>query len=138
MLPLYVQSLVGPDQPVSFETFVEAVHPDDREWVDELWRQLVIDHVPVECEHRVLRPDGKVRTFRCHGAAIIDPSGSLRLVGTVQDVTERTRLELELRAAVTRAEALPALLPSLTRRISSAFSKSNASGRLPSPSGTLT
>ncbi|MGH3834389.1 MAG: PAS domain-containing protein, partial [Pseudonocardiaceae bacterium] len=65
----------------TYQTYLSLVHPDDREWVDELWRQLVIDQVPVECEHRVLRPDGKVRTFRCHGAAITDPSGSLRLVG---------------------------------------------------------
>jgi diguanylate cyclase (GGDEF)-like protein/PAS domain S-box-containing protein len=95
----------------TYQTYLSLVHPDDREWVDELWRQLVVDHVPVECEHRVLRPDGKVRTFRCHGAAIIDPSGSLRLVGTAQDVTEQRTAETGMVRSSQRFADLVAIAP---------------------------
>ncbi|MGH3963110.1 MAG: EAL domain-containing protein [Pseudonocardiaceae bacterium] len=95
----------------TYQTYLSLVHPDDREWVDELWRQLVIDHMPVECEHRVLRPDGKVRTFRCYGAAIIDPSGSLRLVGTVQDVTEQRAAETRMIRSSQRFADLVAIAP---------------------------
>ncbi|MGH3935976.1 MAG: EAL domain-containing protein, partial [Pseudonocardiaceae bacterium] len=95
----------------TYQAYLSLVHPDDREWVDELWRQLVIDHVPVECEHRVLRPDAKIRTFRCHGAAITDPSGSLRLVGTAQDVTEQRSAETRMIRSSQRFADLVAIAP---------------------------
>lgn len=95
----------------SYQTFLSLVHHDDREWVDDLWRQLVVDQVPVECEHRVLRPDGVVRTFRCHGAAIIDPSGNRRLVGTVQDVTEQRATEARMMRSSQRFADLVAITP---------------------------
>jgi diguanylate cyclase (GGDEF)-like protein/PAS domain S-box-containing protein len=86
-----------PSGTATYHSYLSLVHPDDRGWVDELWHQLLIDHQPVECEYRVVRPDGKTRIFRCYGAVGADPTGPLRLVGTAQDVTEQ-------RAAETRGE----------------------------------
>ena len=97
--------------PTTYQFYLSLVHPDDRGWVDELWRQLVVDHLPVECEHRVLRPDGEMRTFRCHGAAITDPSGSLRLVGTAQDVTEQRTAETRVMRSSQRFADLVAIAP---------------------------
>ncbi|MDQ4021741.1 MAG: EAL domain-containing protein [Actinomycetota bacterium] len=109
-----MQALCGtaptPGQP-TYQTYLSSVHPDDREWVDELWRQLLVDHVPVECEHRVLRPDGTVRTFRCHGAVIADPSGTLRLVGTAQDVTDQRAAETRMMRSSQRFADLVAIAP---------------------------
>ncbi|MGB9281442.1 MAG: EAL domain-containing protein [Pseudonocardiaceae bacterium] len=95
----------------TYHSFLSLVHPDDRQWVDELWRRLVVDQVPVECEHRVLRPDGTVRTVRCHGAAIPDASGFLRLVGTVQDVTEQRAAETRMMRSSQRFADLVAIAP---------------------------
>lgn len=95
----------------TYQTFLSLVHPDDREWVDELWRQLVVDRVPVDCEHRVQRGDGVERTFRCHGAAIVDSSGRLRLVGTVQDVTEQRAAETRMMRSSQRFADLMAITP---------------------------
>ncbi|MDQ4103918.1 MAG: EAL domain-containing protein [Actinomycetota bacterium] len=95
----------------SYQTFLSLVHHDDREWVDDLWRQLVVDQVPVECEHRVMRPDGAVRTFRCHGAAITDPFGSRRFIGTVQDVTEQRATEARMMRSSQRFADLVAITP---------------------------
>ncbi|MGH3982490.1 MAG: EAL domain-containing protein [Pseudonocardiaceae bacterium] len=95
----------------TYQAYLSLVHPDDREWVDELWRQLLVDHVPVECEHRVLRPDGTVRTFRCHGAVIADTSGSLRLVGTAQDVTDQRAAEIRMMRSSQRFVDLVAIAP---------------------------
>jgi diguanylate cyclase (GGDEF)-like protein/PAS domain S-box-containing protein len=95
----------------TYQTFLSLVHPDDREWVDELWRQLVVAQVPVDCEHRVRRGDGSVRTFRCHGAAIADSCGRLRLVGTVQDVTEQRAAEARMMRSGQRFADLVAITP---------------------------
>ncbi|HWR46520.1 MAG TPA: EAL domain-containing protein [Pseudonocardiaceae bacterium] len=107
-----MQDLYGVAAPHStYQAFLSLVHPDDREWVDELWRQLVVDQVPVDCEHRVQRGDGVERTFRCHGAAIADSSGRLRLVGTVQDVTEQRAAETRMMRSGQRFADLVAITP---------------------------
>ncbi|MDT7597290.1 MAG: hypothetical protein QOJ06_2836 [Pseudonocardiales bacterium] len=95
----------------TYQTFLSLVHPDDRECVDELWRQLVVDQLPMECEHRVLRPDGTVRTVRCHGAAVPEASGSARLLGTVQDVTEQRAAETRMMRSSQRFADLVAIAP---------------------------
>ncbi|HEX8761997.1 MAG TPA: EAL domain-containing protein [Pseudonocardiaceae bacterium] len=100
----------APGQP-TYQAYLSLVHPDDREWVDELWRQLLVDHVPVEYEHRVLRPDGTVRTLRCHGAVVADTSGSLRLVGTAQDVTDQRAAEIRMMRSSQRFADLVAIAP---------------------------
>ncbi|WP_182544746.1 putative bifunctional diguanylate cyclase/phosphodiesterase [Halosaccharopolyspora lacisalsi] len=81
----------------TYENYLEHVHQDDRPWVDQAWRALLDDHTPVEIEHRYVRPDGTVRTFRMHGSEMTDSEGWVTLVGTAQDVTEQ-------RTAVTRME----------------------------------
>ncbi|HET9253612.1 MAG TPA: EAL domain-containing protein [Pseudonocardiaceae bacterium] len=95
----------------TYQSFLSVVHPDDREWVDGLLRQLVIDQAPVTCEHRVLRPDGVTRIFRCHGAAIADASGGARLVGIVQDVTEQRAAETRMLRSSQRFADLVAITP---------------------------
>ncbi|HEU0088797.1 MAG TPA: PAS domain-containing protein, partial [Pseudonocardiaceae bacterium] len=95
----------------TYQTYLSLVHPDDRPWVDELWRQLLVDHTPVYCEHRVLRPDGVVRTFRCYGTTTVDPSGRLRLVGTAQDVTEQRATETRMVRSSQRFADLVAIAP---------------------------
>ncbi|MDQ3762029.1 MAG: EAL domain-containing protein [Actinomycetota bacterium] len=98
-------------QHTTYQTFLSLVHPDDRDWVDELWRRLVVDQAPVECEHRVLRPDGTVRIFRCYGATMTDASGNLRLVGTVQDVTDQRAAETRMMRSSQRFADLVAITP---------------------------
>jgi diguanylate cyclase (GGDEF)-like protein/PAS domain S-box-containing protein len=98
-------------QQSTYQTFLSLVHPDDREWVDELWRQLALDQAPVTYEHRVLRPDGVTRTFRCHGAALADAIGASRLVGIVQDVTEQRAAETRMMRSSQRFADLVAITP---------------------------
>ncbi|MBK0870502.1 EAL domain-containing protein [Saccharopolyspora sp. HNM0986] len=86
-----------PDAPSTYDEYIGSVHQEDRSAVDQAWRGLVQRQEPVELEHRFIRRDGAVRTFRAHGAAIRDPESRLVLVGTAQDVTEQ-------RTAVTRME----------------------------------
>ncbi len=86
-----------PPGPRTFSAYLANVHPDDRTWVAETWRQLAEDREPVEIEHRYVRPDGVTRILRCHGAAVSDHDNRMMLVGTAQDVTEQ-------RTAMTRME----------------------------------
>ena len=81
----------------SSDAFFAFVHPDDRAAVRAA-SDAAIDGLPYDVEHRVVRPDGGVRWVHERAAILRDPQGRpLRMVGTVQDITERRLLEDQLR-----------------------------------------
>ncbi|MFD9704723.1 EAL domain-containing protein [Lentzea sp. NPDC059081] len=96
----------------SYQYYLDLVHPEDRSWVDDLWRQLSVDEVAVQCEHRVVRPtDGSTRIFRCHGMIVHDPQGKQLAVGTAQDVTEQRAAETRMKRSSQRFTDLVSVTP---------------------------
>src|SRR6185295_16114401 len=82
----------------SAEAFFACVHADDRDAVREARRAATEDGRPVDIEHRVVRPDGTIRWVHEQAHIRRDAKGrAMRMVGTVQDVTDRRLLEDELR-----------------------------------------
>jgi two-component system cell cycle sensor histidine kinase/response regulator CckA len=82
----------------SIAAFFAFVHPDDRAAVRDASDAAEAESRPYDIEHRVVRPDGTVRWVHERAALVQDPQGrALRLVGTVQDITERRLLEDQLR-----------------------------------------
>jgi PAS domain S-box-containing protein len=82
----------------TFDDFISRIHPEDR--------GMVLTHLNVtqeskqfkNFEFRAKRPDGSVRWIQDTGEVICDEAGDLvRLIGTVQDVTERKQMEDALR-----------------------------------------
>lgn len=92
----------------TYEAFVASVHPDDRETVDRsVDRALRNPEAPYEVEHRVVRRDGVERVVNERGHVTFDDTGrALRMVGTVQDITEQKEAERELRATLEEVERL--------------------------------
>ena len=80
----------------TFEEFVELVHPDDRAAVlsdMEASRSGIV----TDTEYRIVRPDGEVRHVHGRRYGRVGPQGLVtHLVGTVQDITGRVRVEFEL------------------------------------------
>jgi PAS domain S-box-containing protein len=71
----------------------ELVHPDDREKLHGTIEQAMRERRPWEIEYRIVRRDG-VRILLARGQVIADEGGKpVRMVGTVQDVTERREIE---------------------------------------------
>jgi PAS domain S-box-containing protein len=82
---------------VTYESFLERVHPDDRAEVRSAVERTYSRRGPFELDHRVLLPDGQIRWLHARGRMVDEDSGAPpRMVGTSQDVTERRRLD-ELR-----------------------------------------
>ncbi len=82
----------------SWEAFLAFVHPDDRAAVRAARDAVAADRQPYDIEHRVVRPDGSVRWVHERAAILHDPQRRpLRMIGTVQDVTEQRLLEDQLR-----------------------------------------
>lgn len=74
--------------PLSYATFLSAVHPEDRERVDQAW-QAALNGEQYEIEHRVIVA-GETKWFREKAELEFDDRGQLLGgFGTTQDVTER-------------------------------------------------
>lgn len=73
--------------PITYATFLECVHEDDRAAVDRAWRAAVGGD-PYDIQHRIVA-DGEIRWVRERADLEFDRDGALlRAVGTTQDVTE--------------------------------------------------
>ncbi|MGH7857391.1 MAG: PAS domain-containing protein, partial [Candidatus Binatia bacterium] len=74
----------------SYERFDALVHPEDRQRVKDAGRCALENGSDYAMEHRIIRPDGSIRTILARARTITDSSGAvIRLVGTVLDVTVR-------------------------------------------------
>ncbi|MBD3671764.1 MAG: PAS domain-containing protein [Gammaproteobacteria bacterium] len=81
----------------SYENFLGAVHPDDREMVSAAVNACVEFDEPYDIEHRVVWPDGTVRWLQERGAVVRDKNGQPQtMLGVVQDIDDRKRFELAL------------------------------------------
>jgi len=73
-----------------FEEFKQSVHPDDLEMVVEAVTAALEQDTPFDIEHRVVSRGKGVRTVYAQAKVFRDAHGKpLRMVGTVQDITER-------------------------------------------------
>ena len=89
-----------PDAEITIPMVLDRIHPEDRDRIREEITSALGVHNEQEYrwEYRVLLPDGTVKSIEANGKTILDQSGgnaepSIRLVGTVRDVTEEKRAE---------------------------------------------
>jgi PAS domain S-box-containing protein len=84
----------------SAQTFLGAIHPDDRESVSRAFTQALDQALPFDTTHRLQMRDGRVKYVHVRGETQYAESGApIRTIGTVQDVTELRRSE-EAKAAL--------------------------------------
>jgi diguanylate cyclase (GGDEF)-like protein/PAS domain S-box-containing protein len=83
---------------VSNENFFKAVHPDDRARVLEQVTLAIDRGTSYSVEHRIVRPDETERIVQELSGIVYDPvtDKPVKMVGTVQDITERKRAEEHL------------------------------------------
>ena len=78
----------------SYEAFLAAVHPDDRDAVDAAYRASLERKGHYEMVHRLQMPDGRVKRVDVRCESEFDDDGRpLRSCGTAQDITQRKMVE---------------------------------------------
>lgn len=93
-----IYGLSPQDGPIDMRLVSEMIHPADRERVFREAEEAVRSRVPAVAEHRIVRPDGEVRTLHGLGTVKRDAVGvAYEMFGTVQDITDRKRAEDELK-----------------------------------------
>jgi PAS domain S-box-containing protein len=76
----------------------EMIHPEDRELVFRAAEEALQSGTPADIEHRLVRPNGEVRTIHSVGTVKRDTSGRpYEMFGTAQDITDRKRAEEALK-----------------------------------------
>jgi PAS domain S-box-containing protein len=106
---------VAAGAPMTVASFLALVHPEDREGLSQLSRDATERSSMFDLEHRVQRPDGQLRWV--HERAIVERDSAgcpTRMVGTVQDVTDRHLAVEALRTSEAEfrllAEAMPQIV----------------------------
>jgi diguanylate cyclase (GGDEF)-like protein/PAS domain S-box-containing protein len=77
---------VGPT--VSFESYMQSVHRDDRERVLHAVEQALTSHALLDVTHRIMCRNKEIRYVHERGQLLAIEDGKLLLAGTVQDITD--------------------------------------------------
>ena len=80
--------------------WLDFVHPDDRPRVEQSWQEAVRAGTEYHTEFRMSVRDASYRYFDVRGVPVRNPDGAVReWIGANVDITERKRVEQELRAS---------------------------------------
>jgi PAS domain S-box-containing protein len=107
----------------SLELIIQRTHPTDIARVRQLIDHASRDGKDWELEHRLLMPDGLVKSVHVVARATRDEAGRLEFVGAIMDVSAAKRAEQELRQAqaelahVTRVTTLGELTASIAHEV---------------------
>ncbi len=95
-----------PDSTPNLEQVLERVHPDDRNKVQEILDGISRDNGEREWEHRLLMPDGLVKSLHIITHARTNESGEVEFLGTAMDVTAFKEIQSRLQASLQEKDAL--------------------------------
>jgi len=88
-------------------SFVDAIHPDDRNRVEAALAEQQENPSAYEETYRVVQPDGEVRWVHDRASGVYENGTLERIVGVATDITERKAHEQELELKDSAIEAAP-------------------------------
>ncbi len=81
---------------INYETFINCVHPDDREYVNKEWEK-ALSGKPYDLEHRVIANDIVCWVREKAELSFDDDGQAILATGFVQDITEKKRYEEQIK-----------------------------------------
>lgn len=98
---LYLVFGIDQDYPKTLEGWGERIHPDDKEEVKSYLFNCIKNNKKFNKEYRIIKLNTKKEVWvQGVGELVYDEIGNpIQLLGTIQDITERKRAEIELRSA---------------------------------------
>ncbi|HEY8037777.1 MAG TPA: EAL domain-containing protein [Methylobacter sp.] len=89
------------------ESFYALIHADDRTAMREWVNACIEGKHPSDLEYRTVLPDNSIRIFSCCGDVQYDSSNKpIRMIGTVQDITQQKQTEVALRDSAARIHTI--------------------------------
>lgn len=91
---------------VTFEKYLEHIHPEDHDWVQNAVKGELSEEGTHSRQYRIVRPDGSIRTLLSSSRTIMNSAGDPeRMVGICLDITDRMEAEEELKRKTIAIEA---------------------------------
>lgn len=90
----------------TYPAFLDRVHPEDRPLVEAAVAGAIAGKGRYGIDHRIVMPNGEVRYVHESAEVTIEGGRQARMLGTVQDITERKLAEQAIRAALDEKEVL--------------------------------
>lgn len=102
--PVELKKMFGfkPKDEITFEKYIERIHPDDREELQKIIEQGMKSGKPYQSEHRIICPDGSIHWIQSHGQAFFKDGQPYRMLGTASNVDRSKRAEDALRESELR------------------------------------
>lgn len=92
---------------ITYEAFLETVHPKDREKVNLTYQQHIKNKEEYDLEYRLLLSNNTIKYVHEKYKSVFETDGNIILSkGTIQDVTEKKLAEIELNKHKERLEEL--------------------------------
>lgn len=89
----------------TYEAFLNAIHPEDRDAVNQAYSNSLVTRMPYEITHRLLMSDDRIKWVTEKCVSTFDAAGKpLQSRGMVQDITEHKQAEQALMLARDEAE----------------------------------
>ncbi len=85
------------DLDINYERFLNAIHPEDRDAVRRARSEAMDEENTLDIEYRIQRPDGEERFIHERGEVYYRDGHPVRFSGTVHDITDRKKMEQEVR-----------------------------------------
>jgi PAS domain S-box-containing protein len=88
---------LAPDAAMSYPIFLNILHPEDRDRVNQAVERALVDKTEYSIEYRAIWSDGSEHWIAAKGRGFYKQNGeAIRMMGTVQEITERKQTEAEL------------------------------------------
>jgi PAS domain S-box-containing protein len=99
-------------QRITLDDSVNGCHPDDLERVQSVFNAAIETGEGFNYEHRIIRPDGEIRTIHTKTECELDEAGKVvSLFGIIQDITERKKTEEALQESEMKFRAIAEFAP---------------------------
>ena len=109
---LTLLGLQGAEHHANKDVFEKAIHPEDRERVNQSLQTAIADQETVKIDYRIYRSDGKLRWIHTRAQITADKEGiPTSLLCTVMDITDFKLAEYALRERDAQLRAVTNTLP---------------------------
>jgi PAS domain S-box-containing protein len=90
---------LSPGSPMTRDSLLAALHPEDRPKVEQAWRDTLESGAPFNVEIRCPQPDGVMYWLHSQGKLHEVDGGQRRFIGLVRDISRRKQGETKVRTA---------------------------------------
>jgi len=88
----------------TYNEYLNCVHPDNRDCVADAFKK-ALNGEPYSIDYRIILADGEERVVHEQGEVICEKNIPIRMIGTVQDITERKKTEEKIQSLANIVES---------------------------------